>query len=309
MRPAHELLASNSYWNIEMDPNGRYVLAATAGSGAQIVDLESGSVRKLEGFNSAMWGIAVSSDGSRVAGGGGPYGEASDRHIRLWDLESGDVQVLDAGADTYGNRTGMFFLSEDELLVAGGPWANAGIRIWDLRNGEYRSIRDESVFRAVLSPDGRSLLFIHWPYDNRIVGPLMILDMETQETRELPDYGEVASVAFAPDGRIVAGGADGRIYVGDLDGNAPHLLLGHTRGVGGIDVSPDGDWIASASTDGTVRLWPMPEGAPLHELPYGELMNRLRAITNLRVVKDVESPNGYRLGIDGFDGWAKQPAW
>jgi WD40 repeat protein len=79
--------------------------------------------------------------------------------------------------------------------------------------------------------------------------------------------------------------------------------------VGGIAVSPDGTRIATASDDGTVRLWPMPEGESLHALPYDEMMERLRGLTNLRMVQDATQPTGYRLTAQPFPGWENLPVW
>jgi hypothetical protein len=68
-------------------------------------------------------------------------------------------------------------------------------------------------------------------------------------------------------------------------------------------------WIASESQDGTIRLWPMPEGAPFHTLPYEEILERLRTLTNLRIVPDERSDTGYRTEIGPFPGWKTVPAW
>jgi len=43
--------------------------------------------------------------------------------------------------------------------------------------------------------------------------------------------------------------------------------------------------------------------------PYEELLDRLRAVTNLRVVPDEQSAAGYRIELGPFPGWAKVPEW
>ena len=52
------------------------------------------------------------------------------------------------------------------------------------------------------------------------------------------------------------------------------------------------------SHDGTIRLWPMPEGRPFHTLPYDELLTRLRSFTNLRVVDDKDADRFLNLVLD-----------
>ena len=87
----------------------------------------------------------------------------------------------------------------------------------------------------------------------------------------------------------------------------PHLLYGHKLEVSSLAVSADSKWIASGSQDGTIRIWPMPEGTPFHTLPYEDLLERLRGFTNLRVVADENSETGYRVIIGPFPGWKTLP--
>ncbi len=62
----------------------------------------------------------------------------------------------------------------------------------------------------------------------------------------------VTAIAFGPDGMLVTGGDD---YSVRIWGDAPRVLGRHAGKVSGLAVSPDGDWIASSSWDGSVRLW------------------------------------------------------
>jgi hypothetical protein len=48
---------------------------------------------------------------------------------------------------------------------------------------------------------------------------------------------------------------------------------------------------------------------PFHTLPYDELLGRLRALTNLRVVEDEHSPTGYSIETGPFPGWEELPKW
>src|ERR1700687_685899 len=74
----------------------------------------------------------------------------------------------------------------------------------------------------------------------------------------------VNAVALFNDGRAATAGEDARIALWIPGDSAPATILeGHKGPVVGLAVSPGGARLASASWDGTIRLWPLAGGEPI----------------------------------------------
>ena len=84
-------------------------------------------------------------------------------------------------------------------------------------------------------------------------------------TRFTDTFGYIMSVAFSPDGLLIAAaGSGGPIRVWRIaDGQVLLTCEGHTGWVWSIDFSPDGALLASSSSDYTVRLWAVDTGRTL----------------------------------------------
>ncbi len=66
----------------------------------------------------------------------------------------------------------------------------------------------------------------------------------------------VQTLAYSPDGEVIAVGNDDIVYIWDLStGQNITSFIGHTNLITGLSFSPDGKTIASACRDGTILLW------------------------------------------------------
>jgi WD40 repeat protein/serine/threonine protein kinase len=137
--------------------------------------------------------------------------------------------------------------------------ADGTVRVWDVISGNeimHSPPHANGVRCVAFSPDGT--LLASGGFDRVIE----IWDTHTWKmVREHSDpTGRVESVAFHPkDPRVLAwGGTDATVKVWNLATNAVQTLRGHTSWVHGVAFSANGKWIASASRDGTVKLWQMP---------------------------------------------------
>jgi len=264
--------------------------------------------------------VAIDAQGRRaVAAMSSPTGikDPKQRVLRVWDLESGQERIFSIAPFTDGSWSfEQVSFAPDGAVFVGGLGGVLRVVLPDDPNG---AVSAKTVYAGYfggfdLSRDGRYLLL--WgTRANSANGykELFVFDLATQTSRRITTHGRrLFSAALDRSGRIiVSGDSDGAVRAGPATGEEPHLLLGHTNGVAALAVSPDGRWIVSCGDDRTIHLWPMPDVTkpPLHTLPYGELMAKLRALTNLQVVEDKTAATGWKLDIGPFPGWKDLPTW
>jgi len=119
------------------------------------------------------------------------------------------------------------------------------------------------VWSVAVSPDGRRAATGAWRENN-----VRLWDIETgteltpplighgPASAKLP-YGDVRSVAFSPDGRLILSGSfDGTARLWDVETRREvKQFRGHTGLVSSVSFSADGRLILTASYDKTLKIW------------------------------------------------------
>ncbi len=255
--------------SVAFSPGGETLFSAGYDGKVRVWTLATRAVaRTLEGPTKTIWSIDVSPDGSRIAAAG------EDATIYVWTLSSLDSPKTLRG---HGRNIWEVRFSPDGKLLASGSFDKT-VRLWDASSGQpLRTLigHDQAVVGLAFNPNGTILATSG--------------DDSTIRFWRLPDGAPVRTIkvgnhtyklAFTRDGRWLMSGGRARGSLGTFwhqvtggGGTATPTHIWRTADaalvaalpadddIAHLGVSPNGQWLATASEDRRVRLWRlMPRG-------------------------------------------------
>ena len=178
---------------LAMDPGGgRFAVVANNTGEVIVVPFDGSPSRNLaSGFTDVVSDVAIDGTGRFVAAGSGMYYKMQ-AVVRVWDLETGEARILDAGD---GKQIGwLVFTSSGDLLVTSGETQ----RLWNLENQKSRAVpAGLYAERLVLHPDGEQVLLLS-------EGALRVARLSGEASRPLETHGNsVTRMVFDRTGTAV----------------------------------------------------------------------------------------------------------
>jgi WD40 repeat protein len=281
---------------VAISPNGRLLATAVDGNAPRLWDLASGDdlgvlpASSLPPGSGVAYGyeMAFSPDGLWLAAAR----SFLHKRLHLWEVNTGTPKI-----DLPGNTTVAF--SPDARRVA--TTIDGSVKVWETTTGREvlswipRHNR-RSTQALAFSPDNR------WLAEMSIQGYLALWDLTAG--RESPSflfdrgYGGMSralDLAFSPDGKLLAvAGGSGRGIVTLFDpetGERVRRLEVHDWDTSAVVFSAKGEWFATASELGEIKIWETSTGRELRKFVH------TGGVKGLAV-----SPDSRRLASAGTDG-------
>ena len=275
-RPTGKPAKVNGVDAVAFSPDGNVLATGSVNGTARLRNVATGQpvggplAADVAKVNAGVDAVAFSPDGKILATGD------KDGIAQLWNVATG--QLIGKPLNSASNGISSVAFSPDGRILATGSESgpSSGVGLWSVAThqliGKPLSAASNGINSVAFSPDGTIVAVGGqdgaarlWDVatGKQIGNPLTSNPLASNTFAGGSPPNGVNSVAFSPDGQILAAGdEDGKVRLWDVAtgqqiGNAltGNPLTGATGASISIAFSPDGKTLVTGSTDGRVRLW------------------------------------------------------
>ena len=222
---------------VSFSPNGQMIAAIDANGVVLLWDVKTKTL--LHTLIAARTSrISFSPDSQMIAG-------TSQADVHLWDTKTGDRLQEFTGKRTIDS---ISFSPDSQTLAIAG---RTDVHLWDTKTGDrLQEFTGRSVvWDMAFSPKGQVLAV-------GTLGGVRLWDAKTGKILQTLQENSAESLAFSPGGKTLACSQRYSATLWDTEtGELLQELNGHTDSVVSVVFSPQGQMLASLSSDGTVLLW------------------------------------------------------
>ncbi|NER26365.1 MAG: protein kinase [Symploca sp. SIO1C4] len=246
---------SDSVKSIAISPDGRTFASGSYDKTIKLWALPSGELqRTLIGHRKRVNCIAISPDGQTLAS------SSEDMTIKFWALPTGDL--LHTLRVTKGIVRSLNFNPNGKTLISS---SGLEIKFWAVLTGKVIGTlvgHSKSARLVNFSPDGKSCVIGGLDGTLELWSPYSGKRLRHFST----PAGAITSVAFSPDGQILASGSNRMIEIWNpRTGKRLHTFSTQQNGSVSVAFSPDSRTLASSSGR-SIDLWNLPSAQRLSNL-------------------------------------------
>ena len=254
----------NSIFAVAFSPDGTRAATVSQDQTGRLWDGHTGQLLSvLRGHTGLVRHLVFAPNSARLVTA------ADDGTLRVWDATAGDlIGVLRGHGADFGREIPPVFTPDGSQLISGS--SDGTVRLWEMNRVEGNILRghERFVYDVAFSPDGKQVASAAWD------GTARLWDATTgQQTGLLKHNAEViGSVAYSRDGHFLVTRtreAERGVTLWDVttrevvrDWRLPNLSVFDPRAT----FNPAGTLLASASSDGPVRLLDVNTGREIGQL-------------------------------------------